>query len=85
MFQEYVSKPSKLKAARFFEKDRDNWKDIVFAHSIVGRRTVYRVVSSQGIVQVDDGDWIACEPNEPFKYYPIKPDVFEQRWQRKED
>lgn len=31
--------------------------------------------------RVDPGDWVVVEPTNSERHYPVKPDIFERRWE----
>ena len=31
--------------------------------------------------RIDDGDWVVTEPGDPNYHYPVKPEIFEARWE----
>jgi hypothetical protein len=48
-----------------------------------GRGHVHTSHDSQ-VVDLEDGDWVMPEPDE-IHYYPIKPEIFDERYEKVEE
>lgn len=44
----------------------------------------YVVTAHEQKVYLEPGDWIVAEPGKPNRFYPIKPDIFAETYERVE-
>ncbi len=79
MFKNYNSKPRKIEAVQFTEKNKDRVFNSLtgqYAHGFEDDNPIIKVTTIHGeIAIVRLGDWIVKEKTLGF-YYPIKDDVF---------
>ena len=72
----YKTKLRMKKAYRFFVKDYgENTPGV--EKVVVRLYERYFVNTVNGRIAVYDGDYVIQEPNDPTKYYPCEPDLFE--------
>ncbi len=81
--RKYIKKPVTVEAMQF---NGDNYKecaDYIGRENIDNRLNYPNIITSEGVMAVNKGDWIIKEPfDKERQFYPCKPDIFEQTYER---
>jgi hypothetical protein len=84
----FRKKPVEVEAEQFTEESKDrvfNWVRGNCSPDFEDGRPVLRVQTIHGdVAVVRVGDWVVKEPV-PGAYYPVKPDIFEETYERVDD
>ncbi len=76
----YRKKPVVIEAEQFFP-EKHPWPAGLNGGSVSEPR-LYVVTAHDQRVYVEAGDWIVPEgPKHPYRYYPIKPDIFAETYE----
>ena len=77
----FTSKPTVVKAEQFhMSSDPDGYPEgVEWGGDLPNGTGCYVVQSLQGVVPVQDGDWIITEPDN-IRHYPCKPDIFAAKY-----
>jgi len=82
----YIKKPVAIDAIIFTGSNFNECKEYVGNDNIDNTLKYPNIITSEGVMRVNDGDYIIKEPfDKERKFYPCKPDIFKQTYYTEEE
>lgn len=75
----FRSKPAECDAEQFTDMENP-CRGVTVELGLVRNRAVVTTIQEQ-VVEVQVGEWIVQEPENPERFYPVKDSTFRNRWE----